>query len=192
MLSTAKSGIIKDAKLLARVRHSVVQEYAGYFREYNGRQHVCLEPGCSCGFDVCGPFRDVCGPFRDEPARCTGFEAAVLGLDPDNLRRPPAPNSLDAELAEAYRQHVLNGTEVRARRCKWSSCRKDIIGTGPNARYCRTHAEQAARQKRREASRRWRQKVKVERDVFALQNAHSARGLGVTPSKEVPGHAPAP
>ncbi len=186
MLSTAKSGIIKDTKLSARVRRSVEREYAGYFREYNGRQHVCLEPGCSCGFDVCGP-------FRDEPARCTGFEATVLGLEPDDLTQPPAPNSLDRELAEAYRLHVLNGTRrVRARRCKWSGCRRDVVGTGPNARYCRKHAEQAARQKRREASRRWRKKVKVERDIFALQNAHLARGLEVTPSQEAPGHAPAP
>ncbi len=175
-----------DFKLVARVRRLIEQEYAGFVAASNGRRNLCMESDCSCEFDVCGP-------FRDQPIRCTGFEATVLGLDPDDLTQPPAPDSLDGELAEAYRLHVLNGTQVRARRCKWSGCRcrRDIIGTGPNARYCRIHAEQAARQKRRAASRRWRQKVKAQRDSFALQNAHLARGLEVTPSKEVPRHAPA-
>lgn len=138
---------ITDRKIAARVRRLIRTEFAGYFDESNGRRDVCLEPGCSCG-------EGTCGPFRSPPTRCSMFERNVLGLDPQDLRRP-AWGSLDPELAEAYRRHLLSGSEMRVRRCRWPRCRRELRGD-VRRRYCETHATMSQRRAQREHKRRLR------------------------------------
>jgi len=119
---------ITDGKLLARVRRLIAEEHAGYVRAGDGHiEHACVEPGCSCGFGVSGPFR--------RPAvRCTSFETIVLPLDP-NLERD-------------YWRHLTTGEHVRARRCAWVSpstgkrCRRETWAIGLGA-MCDWHVERA-------------------------------------------------
>lgn len=129
---------ITDPKLLARVRRLIIAEHAGFIRSGYGKvENACVEPGCSCDFDVCGPFRET-------PVRCTSFEQRVLPLDP--------------KLEQAYWAHLTRGAALHVRRCAWPRCRKEVAGIGPAARYCAHHAEASRKQARREASRRWRER----------------------------------
>ena len=123
---------LTDPKLLARVRRLIEAEQAGFVREGT----VCLEPGCSCGLAMCGP-------FRTPAVRCTNFEQVVLPLDPD--------------LEAAYWAHLERGESLRVRRCQWPRCRREVATVGPNAQYCAAHARLRAKETQREASRRYRQ-----------------------------------
>ena len=133
------SDLITDPKLLARVRRLIAAEHAGYKRDDNGRAHICLELGCSCDFDTCGP-------FRKPLVRCTSFENMVLPLDPD--------------LQAAYWEHLRSGAALGLRRCKRPQCRRGVSGSGPRAKYCKIHADLNARAKNRERVRRFRAKTK--------------------------------
>jgi hypothetical protein len=127
---------ITDPKLLARVRRLIIEEHAGFVRSGYGKiKNACIEPGCSCSFDTCGP-------FREPPVRCTSFEQRVLPLDP--------------ELEAAYWAHLREGTALQVRRCSHAGCKREIHGSGPNARYCTLHAERRRKDTRREYARRRR------------------------------------
>jgi hypothetical protein len=149
---------ITDIKLLARIRRLIVAEHAGYVRRgYGEIEHACIEPGCSCDFGACGP-------FRNPPVRCTSFETNVLPLDP--------------ELERDYWNHLNIGTAMEVRRCAWLSpstgrkCRKEVRGRG--RQYCEFHAEMSRKQTVREASRRYRDKAKVSPGVIKVPETASA------------------
>ena len=143
---TSEKMEIIDIKLLARVRRVIVAEHAGFIRRGYGKiENACIEPGCSCDFGVCGP-------FRNPPVRCTSFEERVLPLDPD--------------LEAAYWGHLKGGSALRVRRCAKPGCRKEVAGIGPNARYCAFHAGQRRRETRREYARNRRAAKTPEESTF--------------------------
>lgn len=113
---------ITDGRLLAEVRRLIAAELAGFLRGDNGRRNVCLEPGCTCGLGICGP-------FREKPQRCRAFETLVLP-------RHPAVEA-------AYWAHLRGeGGRFTRRRCVHSGCRK-IAAEG--SAYCPWHTEVHAR-----------------------------------------------
>ncbi len=127
------TGELRDPALVARVRALLRAEHAGYREEDNGRRGVCLEPGCTCG-------GGVCGPFRSPAIRCSTFEELVLPLDP--------------ALEVAYRGYLRSGARMRLRRCRWHGCRHAV--SAPNARWCERHAALARRRAKAEYARRHR------------------------------------
>lgn len=147
---------ITDAKLLARVKQLIIAGHAGFARSGYGKiENACVEPGCSCNFDVCGLFR--------EPAvRCSSFEQLVLPRDP--------------ELETAYWAHLKTGTELRVLRCQWQGCRREVGSTAPNAKYCARHAEVSRKKARRDASRRYRDR-RAEKDAVVAVATRDNRAL---------------
>ncbi len=126
---------IRDPKLVARVRALIRAEHAGFFASYNGKRDTCIEPACTCGGDICGPFRDL-------SVRCRYFEESVLPLEPD--------------LEAAYWAHLRAGDRMVARQCEWPGCRRDVASVGPATKYCAYHAEVSRKRSKREYSRRYR------------------------------------
>jgi hypothetical protein len=136
---------ITDLRILAEVRRLIASNrpdegLAGYVRSgYGMIEHACIEPGCSCHFDVCGP-------FRDPPVRCVTFERVILPAFADlqraywaNLRREP-------------------GT-FKVERCRDVRCRKRCA---PGSAYCEFHTGAHERSARR-ATRILREERALER-----------------------------
>ena len=144
----AETAEITDPKLLARIRCLIRQEHAGFLANGDGHPvNACLEPGCSCNFDVCGPFRNV-------PVRCTSFETNVLPLAPD--------------LEASYWAHLRQGTVLHVRRCAWPNCRREVGAA--NAKYCGPHALFSTKRSKRDHARR-RRAARKRRGVEKVPSA---------------------
>ncbi len=153
---------ITDPKLLARVRRLIIAEHAGFVRSGYGKvANACIEPECSCNFDVSGP-------FRDPPVRCTSFEERVLPLDPD--------------LEAAYWRHIKDGESMVVRRCAWPRCRREVAGVGPAAKWCVWHSEAARKKTRRESYHRRRGLDKLASAALDNQGPQKANPQKATPS----------
>jgi hypothetical protein len=174
---------IRDVKLLARIRRLIRTQHAGFVADANGRQHLCLEPGCSCAETWPGSDRPMSGPFRNPPVRCTSFETSVLGLDPKDLTKESHFDSLDFELAEAYRVYLLSGQRVKTRRCSCEGCHRELTSVGPAAKYCDIHAAASIRRSKREYQRTYRkERNRVEK--LPPQTPGLVRSLKASPAGE--------
>ena len=139
----------RDPRILAEVRRLISSSklgegLAGFIPRYGAIENVCLEPGCSCNFDTCGP-------FRDPPARCSAFEQVLLPAFPD--------------LERAYWAHLRGepGT-FTVERCRDVKCRKRCA---PGSAYCEFHAGAHERQAKR-ASRILREERALDRARLEL------------------------
>ncbi len=145
--------VIRDRRLLARLRRLAVAEYAGLTGD-----HRCVEPECNCRRE-CPPDRDpICGLFRNPAVCCIGFEVNVLGLDPRNLGKHAWNHVPEwAELAEAYRQYMIgSSSRLRVKRCATPGCPREVTGSGPAAKYCGPCAARRQREAKREYARQRR------------------------------------